>query len=69
MNPCMDYDDDHYTLADGQACPRCGFIEEIHVACDINCNALKAPQTLADALNAVSHWRDHRLTGGCSHAR
>ena len=39
-----------------------------YVACDDPaCRALKHPTTLEEYSEALVHWRDHRLDGGCSH--
>ncbi len=40
----------------------------IYAACDDPaCRALLVPQDEEDFLRALTHWKDHRLHGGCSH--
>lgn len=34
---------------------------------DPDCTAKEDPQTLAEALDALEHWRIHHYSGGCSH--
>jgi hypothetical protein len=40
---------------------------KVHVGCDSNCKALLDPETVDELRAAVTHWRSHEYTGGCSH--
>lgn len=39
----------------------------IHVYCDRGCKAPLDPKTVDELQAAVSHWRSHECTGGCSY--
>jgi len=48
-------------------CWPCKLSRDIHVVCDDECKALKLPNTPAEVIAALEHWRDHNVSGGCSH--
>jgi hypothetical protein len=39
------------------------------VRCDADCGALADPVSSQECRAALEHWRDHGVTGGCSHGR
>jgi hypothetical protein len=63
------------TFVDHCVCPpECACDDEwidcdIHVRCDTDCRAPQRPTTSAEFEAAWQHWRNHEVTGGCSHGR